>query len=447
VTVHALKSKRVMCPDGVRDATVVIRDGRIAEVSATVPEAIPVEDLGSLVIAPGFVDCHVHINEPGRADWEGFTTATRAAAAGGVTTLIDMPLNCIPVTTDRAALEQKLAASAGQLAVDVGFWGGVVPGNVRALAGLADAGALGTKCFLVHSGIDEFPNVTEADLRAAMPVLRDLGIPLLAHAELDLGAHIEDTDARSYRGYLESRPPSWEDRAIELLVRLCRDTRCAVHIVHLSSASSVPILRAAKDEGLPISVETCPHYLCLEAEAIPDGATHFKCAPPIREHANREQLWAALFEGVIDFVISDHSPCTPELKQRERGDFQAAWGGIASLQLGLPAIWTEARRRGASLSQLGRWMGEGPAAFAGLRGQKGRIAPGHDADLTLWNPDEAFVIGPEQLFFKHKVTPYEGQSLAGRVHRTLLRGQTIYDGVGHPGPISGKALLHRRESA
>jgi allantoinase len=447
VTVHALKSTRVICPDGLRDATVVVRDGRIAEVSASPPEGIAVDDLGDLVIAPGLVDCHVHINEPGRTDWEGFTTATRAAAAGGVTTLIDMPLNCIPVTTSRAALEAKLSASAGQLAVDVGFWGGVIPGNVAALAGLAEAGALGCKAFLVHSGIDEFPNVTEADLRAAMPVLRDLGIPLLAHAELDLGAQVSEPSARSYRGYLESRPPSWEDRAIELLVRLCRETRCAVHIVHLSSASSVPILRAAKDEGLPITVETCPHYLCLEAEAIPDGATHFKCAPPIREHGNREQLWAALFEGVIDFVISDHSPCTPELKQRERGDFQVAWGGIASLSLGLPAVWTEARRRGGSLAQLGRWLGEAPARFAGLRGQKGRIAPGHDADLTVWDPDEAFVLRPEQLFFRHKLTPYEGQRLSGRVRRTLLRGQTVYDGAGHPAPSAGQTLLHRREPA
>jgi allantoinase len=447
VTARGLKSTRVICPDGVRDATVVVDGERIVEISATVPEGIAVDDVGNLVIAPGFVDCHVHINEPGRTDWEGFTTATRAAAAGGVTTLIDMPLNCIPVTTTRPALEQKLAASAGQLAVDVGFWGGVIPGNAGALAGLAEAGALGCKCFMVHSGIDEFPNVTESDLRAAMPVLRDLGIPLLAHAELDLGADVTETSARSYRGYLESRPPSWEDRAVELLVKLCRQTRCAVHIVHLSSASSVPILRAAKDEGLPITVETCPHYLCFEAEAIPDGATHYKCAPPIREHDNRERLWAALFEGVIDFVISDHSPCTPELKQRERGDFQAAWGGIASLSLGLPAIWTEARRRGGNLGQLARWMGEGPAAFAGVRGQKGRIAPGHDADLTVWDPEAAFVLRPEQLFFRHKVTPYEGHSLTGRVHRTLLRGRTVYDGEGHPEPASGKPLLHRREPA
>ncbi len=332
-------------------------------------------DVGELVVSPGIVDCHVHINEPGRTDWEGFTTATRAAAAGGVTTLVDMPLNCLPVTTTRAALETKLAATAGQLCVDVGFWGGVIPGNARDLAGLARAGALGCKAFLVHSGIDEFPNATEADLRQAMPVLRALGLPLLAHAELDLGGVTPEVaragDPRAYRAYLASRPPAWEDQAIRLLVALCRETGCAVHVVHLSSASSLPTLRAAKAEGLPITVETCPHYLCLEAETIPDGATHFKCAPPIREHANREALWGALADGTIDLVISDHSPCTPALKLPERGDFQNAWGGIASLQLGLPAVWTEARRRGHGLHELATWMSARPAALAGLGARKG----------------------------------------------------------------------------
>jgi len=403
-------------------------------------------DVGSLVVSPGLVDCHVHINEPGRTDWEGFTTATRAAATGGVTTLVDMPLNCIPVTTTAAALEQKRASCAGQLAVDVGFWGGVIPGNAGDLPGLARAGALGCKAFLIHSGIDEFPNATEADLRQAMPVLRAHGLPLLAHAELDVGAPSPAEaagDPRAYHAYLASRPRAWEDAAIRLLIALCRETGCAVHIVHLSSASSLPALRAAKDEGLPITVETCPHYLCFEAEAIPDGATHFKCAPPIREHENREALWRALGDGTIDLVISDHSPCTPALKLPERGDFQQAWGGIASLQLGLCAVWTEARRRGHGLVEIARWMSERPARLAGLAARKGRIAPGLDADLVVWDPDESHVVDAAELQFRHKISPYVGRALDGRVHLTVLRGEVVYDGVAPVPAARGVMLLGR----
>jgi allantoinase len=344
-------------------------------------------------------------------------------------------------------LQAKLAASHGKCFVDVGFWGGVIPGNAKGLGELSEGGVLGCKAFLVHSGIDEFPNSTEADLREAMPILREAGLPLLAHAELDLGAEIVNQDPRAYRRYLESRPPAWEDEAIALLVKLCRETRCPVHIVHLSSAASVPTLRAAKAEGLPITVETCPHYLCLEAEAIPDGATLYKCAPPIREHANREGLWRALFEGVIDFVITDHSPCVPALKLTERGDFEAAWGGIASLQLGLPAVWTEAQRRGADLPSLFRWLSAAPAQFAGLSARKGRIAPGWDADLLIWDPSAAIHVEAEGLFFRHKVSPYLGQELQGRVHHTLLRGQSVYDGAVHPAGPVGKHLLRRGAAA
>lgn len=446
MTGFGLHSRRVVLPDGLRAATVWIEQGRIRAVheGAPLPTA---RELGDSVLAPGLVDCHVHINEPGRAHWEGFETATRAAAAGGVTTLVDMPLNCIPVTTDRAALQSKLAACREQLFVDVGFWGGVVPGNAAELGPLAEAGVLGCKAFLVHSGIAEFPNATENDLRQAMPVLRDHGLPLLAHAELDLGAPPAELEPRAYKAYLASRPRTWEDAAIRLLVDLCRETRCAVHIVHLSSHSSLPILRAAKAEGLPITVETCPHYLCLEAEAIPDGATHFKCAPPIREHENRERLWQALFEGVIDFVITDHSPCSPELKLAERGDFAAAWGGIASLQLGLSTVWTEAQRRGADLNQLFRWLSTRPAEFAGLSGKKGRIAAGYDADLIAWDPAVPFRPAPDNLFFKHKISPYVGMDLLGCVQQTWLRGQTVYDGAGHPSAPSGEPLLHRRYRA
>jgi allantoinase len=311
---------------------------------------------------------------------------------------------------------------------------------------LAEAGVLGCKAFLVHSGIDEFPNVTRDDLRQAMPLLRELGLPLLAHAELDLGAVRTERDARVYRGYLQSRPPSWEDAAIRLLIELCEETGCPVHIVHLSSAASLGRLQEAKRAGLPITVETCPHYLCLEAERIPDGATHFKCAPPIRERANRDALWQGLMEGVIDFVISDHSPCLPELKLAEQGDFQKAWGGIASLQLGLPSVWTEAQRRGASLSDLARWMSEGPARFAGLA-TKGRIQAGFDADFVVWDPEEAGIVRAESLFFKHRISPYVGLTLKGRVHRTLLRGEAVYDGGEHGLAARGRPLLHRGGSA
>jgi allantoinase len=438
----AVRSTRVVRPEGVGPATVSMREGRIAAVGPALDLGDQVLDLGDLVISPGLVDCHVHINEPGRTEWEGFATATRAAAAGGVTTVVDMPLNCLPVTTTRAALEAKLAAAAGQLHVDAGFWGGVVPGNTAELAGLAAAGALGCKAFLVHSGIDEFPNATEADLRQAMPVLRALGLPLLAHAELAGPAAVTEPDPRAYRGYLQSRPAAWEDAAIALLVRLCRETGCAVHVVHLSSASALPLLRAARAEGLPLTVETCPHYLCLEAEAVPDGATHWKCAPPIRGHDNREALWRGLREGAIDLVITDHSPCTPQLKLPERGDFHHAWGGIASLQLGLPAIWTEARERGLGLPALAAWMSGAPARLAGLAHRKGRIAPGQDADLVVWDPDERFVVEAGGLFFRHPVSPYVGRTLYGKVKQTWLRGDLVYDGVDHRAQ-RGRVLLGR----
>jgi allantoinase len=444
-----VRSRRVVVGDGgaVRPATVLFDgDGHIEAVlagGATTAVGADVVDVGDLVVSPGLVDCHVHMNEPGRADWEGFETATRAALAGGVTTLVDMPLNCIPVTTSAGALETKRAACAGKLHADVGFWGGVVPDNAAALGGLAEAGALGCKAFLVHSGIDEFPNATEADLRRAMPILRDRGLPLLAHAELDLGAEVAEPDPRAYRGYLASRPAAWEDEAIRLLVRLCRETGCAVHVVHLSSASSLPVLRDARADGLPITVETCPHYLCLEAEAIPDGATEYKCAPPIREHANREALWRGLGAGEIDLVISDHSPCAPALKLRERGDFHAAWGGIASLQLGLPAVWSEARARGHGPAELARWMSQAPARLAGLADRKGRIAAGLDADLVVWDPAEARRIEAGDLWFRHQISPYLGAVLYGHVRMTVLRGQVAYDGARFPaGPI-GTTLLGR----
>jgi allantoinase len=440
---HGISSQRVVRPDGVAPATIMFDAGVITDVLPYRAHLTDVDDVGELVVSPGLVDCHVHMNEPGRVEWEGFETATRAAAAGGVTCVIDMPLNSLPVTTTQQALALKLHASEHKRFVDVGFWGGVVPGNEAELEKLALLGALGCKTFLVHSGIDEFPNSSEHDLRVAMPILRDLGLPLLAHAELDLGAPAKADDARSYHGYLASRPNIWEDEAIKLLVRLCRETGCAVHIVHLSSASSLETVRRAKDEGLPFTAETCPHYLCFAAESIPDGATEYKCAPPIRENDNRERLWRALFEGVIDFVITDHSPCLPALKQRERGDFAEAWGGISSLQLGLSAIWSEAQARGATLSHLARWLSEGPAKFAGLSSRKGAIKKGLDADLVIWDPTHSFEVTPERLFFRHKVSPYMGRTLRGLPLQTLLRGQLVYDGAAHPAGPVGKPLLHR----
>jgi allantoinase len=440
----AIASTRIVVEDAVRAGCVLIdADGRIVDIQSSAPPEFACTDVGDLVVSPGLIDCHVHINEPGNTEWEGYRTATRAAAAGGVTCLVDMPLNCLPVTTTADALAQKLAACHDQCFVDVGFWGGVIPGNAPHLDSLADAGALGCKAFMVHSGLDEFPNVTREDLRRAMPLLRDKGLPLLAHAELDLGATVSEPDPRAYRGYLQSRPQRWEQAAIEQLIELCRETGCHVHVVHLSAADAIPALRAAKAEGLPISVETCPHYLCLEAEAIPDGATLFKCAPPIREHPNREALWRGLFDGVIDFVISDHSPCTPHLKHQDRGVFQDAWGGVASLQLALSTIWTEAKTRGATLPQLARWLSANPARFAGISQRKGRIAPGYDADLVVWNPEQSFVLRPEDLFYRHKLSPYVGMHLLGKVQRTVLRGVPIFDGQSHAEQPTGQLLLHR----
>jgi len=336
----AVVSRRVVTPDGVRDAAVLIEGGRIAGLAErnAVPPGWAVLDATDRVVMPGLVDAHVHVNEPGRTEWEGFETATRAAAAGGVTTLVDMPLNSIPATTSVSALEAKLEAARGRLSVDCGFWGGVVPGNAGELDRLVDAGVAGFKAFLVPSGVDEFPQVEERDLRAALPILARQGVPLLVHAELAGPVPSEASDPRRYSSYLASRPSSWENEAVRLLARLCRETGGRIHIVHLSSSQALPILAEARAAGLPVTVETCPHYLFFAAEDVPVGRTEFKCSPPIRERANRERLWAGLSEGTIDMVVSDHSPCTPELKGLGAGDFLRAWGGIASLQFRLPIV-------------------------------------------------------------------------------------------------------------
>ena len=443
-----------MTLEGVREAVVVVEKGRVTAVvdPAVAPEAGPVLDAGNLVVLPGLVDAHVHINEPGRTEWEGFATATRAAAAGGVTTLVDMPLNSIPATTSLAALEAKRAAARDRLEVDCGFWGGVVPGNTPELEPLVDAGIAGFKAFLVPSGVDEFRHVGEADLREAMPVLARRGIPLLAHAELESPVSALARDPRRYATYLASRPPSWENDAIRFLVRLCRETGCAVHIVHLSSAEALETLADARAAGLPITVETCPHYLFFAAEDVPEGRTDFKCSPPIRERANRERLWEGLRNGTIDMVVSDHSPCTPERKGLEAGDFMAAWGGIASLQFRLPVVWTEARRRGFGMEDLARWLCRRPAELAGLHGRKGTIAPGQDADLVIFDPDAEFEVAPEHVRHRHALTPYRGQVLRGVVQATLLRGAVVYEGSGHLSGVTvappgrGRPLVRNRRS-
>ncbi|MDP2317053.1 MAG: allantoinase AllB [Pseudomonadota bacterium] len=422
---HALHTRFALLDGVFRPAAVVLDGESIVAILPEPPPGVSVETLpDDAVLLPALVDTHVHINEPGRTEWEGFATATRAAAAGGVTTVVDMPLNSDPVTTTLAALETKIAASEGQLYVDVGLWGGVIPGNTHELAPMVEAGVFGFKCFTCPSGIDDFPHVTEADMRAAMRALKPLGVPLLVHAELELEGTNPYADAspRAYLRYLHARPRAWEDAAIAMTIRLVRETGCRAHIVHLSSASALPMIKSAKAEGLPISVETCPHYLCLAAEDVPDGDTAWKCAPPIREAENREILWRGLAEGVIDFVISDHSPCVPALKLPERGDFLDAWGGIASLQLGLPNVWTAARRRGFALTDVIRWMSGGPAAFLGT---DRRIAVGARADLVAFCPERDVTITAEALLHRHKLTPYLGTRVHGSVHGTWMRGARV----------------------
>jgi allantoinase len=428
---HVLRGERVLTTDGLRPAAVLVEAGRIADVvePGRAPSGARLMEVGNQLVLPGLVDAHVHVNDPGRTEWEGFPSATRAAAAGGVTTIVDMPLNSIPATTTPEALELKRTTAGGRLHVDTGFWGGVVPANANdpgVLRALIEAGVCGFKCFLVPSGVDEFPAVDKNDLRAALPVLAEAGVPLLAHAELAGPVH-EGGDPRHYATYLASRPPSWENEAIRLLIGLSRETGAAVHVVHLSSAEALPDLAEARRGGLKVTVETCPHYLFFAAETVPDGRTEWKCSPPIRGAVNRDRLWAGLAEGTIDLVVSDHSPCSPDRKGLETGDFIKAWGGIASLQLRLPIVLTEAARRGVSWEALGDWLCRRPAELAGLGDRKGRLAPGYDADFVVFDPDASFEVRPEAIHHRHSLTPYLGQRLQGVVTATLLRGEVIYD--------------------
>ena len=424
---QAFLSSRVVTPEGVRPAAVIVDDGRIQDVRdpAAVPRAARLHQFGDRVLLPGLVDSHVHVKEPGRTEWEGFATATRAAAAGGYTTLIDMPLNCLPETTTVAALEAKRRAAAGQCYVDWAPWGGLTGQNTHHLAPLTEAGVAGFKCFLVDPGIAGLVMVERQELEAALPTLARTGLPLLVHAEL--AEHLytggDADDWRNYNTWLRSRPDESELAAIRLLIELCRRYRFRLHIVHLATGQALESLALARAEGLPITVETCPHYLHFVAEEIPAAATLFKCAPPIRSRANREALWQGLRDGIIDMIVTDHSPCPPSMKQ---GDFRQAWGGIASLSVALPVIWTEMRERGLPLELLVRWMSTQPARLAGLEGRKGAIAPGYDADLVVFDPDAHFTLSVADLHYRHPISPYLGEKLHGRVLATFLRGVAVF---------------------
>jgi allantoinase len=446
LTLQAFVSGRVVTPEGIRPAAILVEDEKIQAIVS--PEQFThngcqVHDFGEAAILPGLVDSHVHINDPGRADWEGFETATRAAAAGGYTLLVDMPLNCLPATTTVAALEAKRTAAKGRCHVDWRPWGGVVHDNRNHIKALAAAGVPGFKCFLINPGIDGFTMVTEQQLRAALPHVARTGLPLLVHAELpgpiDRATEaLADADWTSYSTYVQSRPDEAELAAIRMMVSLCREYGFPLHIVHLSTSRALQELRTTRSEGLAVSVETCPHYLHLCAETIANGATLNKCAPPIRSRENCDGLWEGLKDGTIDMVVSDHSPCPPAMKHLTEGNFRTAWGGIASLTLALPLMWTEASRRGFTLFDLARWMAAAPARLAGSEARKGRIATGYDADFVVFHPDREFIVTEERLHYRHLVSPYLGETLRGVVKATYLRGNPVFADGEFPGQPGGR---------
>ena len=433
MSLQAFVARRVVTPDGIRPAAIVVDGEQIQAVisSDQISDRYKIHDFGEAAILPGLVDSHVHTNDPGRAEWEGFETATQAAAAGGYTLLVDMPLNCLPATTSVAALHAKRAAAQGRCHVDWAAWGGVVHDNQGDIEVLADAGIRGFKCFLINPGIDGFTMVTEHQLRSALPHVARTGLPLLVHAELPYAIDratetLIDADWSRYSTYLQSRPDEAELDAIRLMLALCREYGFRLHIVHLSSSRALPELCAARAEGLPVTVETCPHYLHLAAETIANGATLSKCAPPIRSRENCDRLWEGLRDGTIDMVVTDHSPCPPAMKRLDEGNFRTAWGGIASLSVALPLMWTEASKRGHTLFDLAHWMAEGPARLAGCDTHKGRIAPGYDADLVVFEADREFVLTENNLYYRHPVSPYLGETLRGVVKATYLRGNPVF---------------------
>jgi allantoinase len=430
----AIRSHRVLTPSQITAATVLVEQGKIAGILSysESPAGAHLIDIGDRMLLPGLTDPHVHVNEPGRTEWEGFSTATRAAAAGGYTTIIDMPLNCLPETTNVSALELKRAAAKNNCFVDYGFWGGVVADNRQDIESLAAAGVLGYKCFLIYPGIEGFTMVTGQQLEGAMPHVARTGLPLLAHAELDgpicaACDKLAKADWKDYKTWVASHPEEAEIEAIDLLIRLSREYNARVHIVHLSSAKALARLHAARAEGVPITVETCPHYLHFNDEAIGRGNTLFKCAPPIRSKSNQHQLWQALKDGDIDMIASDHSPCPPHMKGLEAGDFQTAWGGIASLSIAFPVLWTEAKKRNIAMTQLLAWTAEKTARLAGLDKQKGKIEAGFDADLVVFDPDAEWTVTPERLHFRHPISPYVGETLVGTVETTFVRGHKVWD--------------------
>ena len=425
----ALHSIRVLLPDGIQEAVILIDKGIIIDIVNQLPTTDNIEliELGSKLLMPGVIDPHVHINEPGRTEWEGFDTATKAALAGGITTLVDMPLNSSPVTTSAIAFDEKIVAIKNKLHTNVGLWGGIIPGNDKEIEPLIQKGVLGFKAFLTHSGIDDFPNATENDLRKAMPIIAKYNLPLLVHCELTDDEQRAKGIPQSYQNYLQSRPKIWEDDAIAMMIRLCKEFNCRTHIVHLSSADSLEQIAAAKQKGLPLTVETGQHYLYFSAEEIKDGQTQFKCAPPIREKENNDKLWQALKDGLIDFVATDHSPATPDLKELLTGNFMKAWGGIASLQFALPVLWTAAKKRNATFNDMAKWLCENPAKLIGKENSKGKIAKGFDADLIVLDDEKTFVVTTEIILHKHKTTPYLNEQLFAVVEQTYLAGEKVYE--------------------
>ncbi|KAK2835976.1 hypothetical protein Q5P01_016460 [Channa striata] len=450
-TVRAVRSERVVTGNGVRPAVIVMKDGKIHEIVSgsrfSGDVGCEVLDVGDSVVMPGVVDCHVHVNEPGRTTWEGFWTGTRAAAAGGVTTIVDMPLNSIPPTTTLSNFREKQQEATGKCFVDTAFWGGVIPGNQLELRPMIQAGVAGFKCFLIHSGVEEFPHVTDVDLHAAMKQLQGTGSVLLFHAEVDVLQPTEETgDPCQYSTFLQSRPDVMEIEAIRLVADLCLQYQVRCHIVHLSSAKALKLIQKARQAGAPLTVETTHHYLSLCAENIRAGATQFKCCPPIRGSENQEQLWSALKAGQIDMVVSDHSPCTPDLKKLNSGDFTQAWGGISSLQFGLPLFWSSASKRGFELSDVVRLLSQKPAQLCGLDNQKGSLTPGYDADLVIWDPERQFEVEEKSIHHKNKLTPYLGITLQGVVCATILRGQLVYrQGSFCPEPLGKHLLIPERK--
>ena len=429
-TIFGIHSINVLTENALKDATLIIENGIISDIKdGKIDAGFVVEELHDLVVMPGIIDSHVHINDPGRTEWEGFETITKAAVAGGITTLVDMPLNSSPVTTTVATFQQKLDATVGKLYCNCAFWGGVVPDNINELEALIKSGVLGIKAFLTHSGIDEFPNVTLSDLKAAMPILAKYNVPLLAHAEIDEmhdGIIQFEKNPTNYKAYLNSRPKEWEDNAVDVLIALCEEFKSPIHIVHLSSANNIEKIAAAKAKGLPLTVETCPQYLYFNAEDIPNASTLFKCAPPIREQENNQKLWDALKNGTIDFIVTDHSPATPELKKIESGNLKEAWGGIASIQFSLPVVWTKAKEKGFKVSEMAQLMSNAVARFIG-QNKKGALKVGYDADIVVWNPNEQFIVQKENILYRHKISPYVGEKLYGVVKQTYVGGKKVYE--------------------